>query len=142
METKKLKHQLMLMCICFFIVLSCDEDNKTEPDCGCDSETLSIISESDNLIGQIWYKTKQNSNDDDYYNNKYWISIVVKDSDKADHFIICNEELLNDYIINLAKSTSDTEVKFAGELKEICEKRFDVIERTYSRIVLTKIELK
>ncbi|MDE5423111.1 hypothetical protein L3073_12905 [Ancylomarina sp. DW003] len=138
MKAIRFKHLLILICLSLSLGAGCD---KVKPDCGCDSETLNVISESDNLIGQIWYKTKQDLNDD-YYNNKYWISVIVKNSDKADHFIICNEEFINDEIIKLAKTSEDTKVKFTGHLKETCKKEFDVSERTYSRIVLTKIELQ
>ncbi|MCT4602971.1 MAG: hypothetical protein N4A59_08745 [Marinifilum sp.] len=142
MKTIKLKHLIMLLCICLSLGVGCDNDDKTKADCGCDSETLSVISESDNLIGQIWYKTKQNSNDDDYYNDKYWISVIIKDSDNVNHYIVCNEDIISEDIKLLAKTTEDTEVQFAGHVKGVCEKKIDIPERTYSRIVLTKIELK
>lgn len=141
MKTLRFKHLLILICLSISLGAACDKDDKTKSDCGCDSETLATIPESANLIGLIWYKTNKDLNDD-YYTNKYWISVVVKDSDKADHYIICNEDILSDDIIELAKTSEDTKVKFAGQIKEICEKKFDVAERTYSRIVLTKIELK
>ena len=58
------------------------------------------------------------------------------------HMIICNEEILGNQfedVVNLPPGEF-VEVKFSGDLKEICQKKFDLADITYERITLTSIE--
>jgi hypothetical protein len=56
--------------------------------------------------------------------------------------IVCNEDILNQQILNLKSNGQNLNVKFSGHLKEICKKKFDVADVTYENIVLTKIEVQ
>jgi len=119
----------------------CKDDDDTPPDCGCESETQTIIPESANLIGRLSFKA--NDSVDPYYTNHYWITYLDQNcSNCVHHMIICNEEMLGnqfDDVDNLQKGEF-VDIKFSGYLKEICQKRFDLADITYNRITLTSIE--
>ncbi|PQJ82920.1 hypothetical protein BTO16_01220 [Polaribacter glomeratus] len=127
----------------FFIILifsNCNKDD-TQPNCGCDSETKAIINESTQLIGAITYKEQTQSNS--YYTNRYWITITDSScSNCAQHMIVCNEDLITNEILSILNSQTSLNVKFSGELKEVCEKRFDISNISYQLLTLTKIELQ
>lgn len=129
-----------------FVALSiygCSKED-TIPDCGCGSETQSVIPESANLIGRISYKRQIDIDpDDDYYNDTYWITYLVPGcSNCVSHMIVCNEDFLKtefEDLLNLPQGEY-VEVKFSGELKEVCQKRFDLADIIYKRILLTSIQ--
>jgi len=123
-----------------FIIISCKSDD-TPLDCGCNSETKAIITEESQAVGTITYKEQTESNS--YYTNYYWITLTDPNcSNCVQHMIICNNELLSNEIRNTLNSQTSTKVKFSGELKEVCEKRFDISSISYQNIKLTKIELQ
>ncbi|RTY83160.1 hypothetical protein EKL99_06195 [Flavobacterium sp. ZB4P23] len=132
---------LLFLFATLFTISSCSKDDKT-PDCGCDSEIRTTIPESANLIGKISYK-KQLDQNDNYYNDKFWIGYTEQNCVNCVHkMIVCNEEILNQQILNLKSNGQTLNIKFSGHLKEICEKTFDVADVTYENIVLTKIEVQ
>jgi len=120
---------------------NCSKDEK-KADCGCDSEIRRTIPESMNLIGQISYK-KQLDPNDNYYNDKFWIGYSEPNCINCSHkMIVCNEEILNEQILNLKTNGQTLNVKFSGYLKEICKKKIDAADVTYENIVITKIEVQ
>ncbi|MCE2733426.1 MAG: hypothetical protein ACK57K_05285 [Chryseotalea sp.] len=122
----------------FFLLLSCEKNDKIK-DCGCDSITLKTIHESQELTGIITFKAQNKSNN--YYTNSYWITYVEPNcSICVHHMIVCNEYILNDFADLKSPPYNSTSVKFAGHLKEVCEKRFDTGNITYQQITITKIE--
>ena len=56
--------------------------------------------------------------------------------------IVCNENLISNEILSILNSQTSLNVKFSGELKEVCEKRFDISNISYQLLTLTKIELQ
>lgn len=122
------------------LTISC---KKEEPTCGCDSDTLTTIPDSAKLIGRLSYKKPIDLIGSNYYVNHYWITYVYPDcSTCVRHMILCNDDILgNDFndVQNLPQGEF-VEIKFAGHLKEVCEKKFDIANITYERIVLTSIE--
>ncbi len=139
--TKKKTVLMILYCFTFILLLNSCKDDDTPPDCGCESETLTTIPESTNLIGRLAFKS--NNSIDSYYVDHYWITYIeLNCSNCVRHMIICNNEMLGDQfqdVIGLSQGEY-IEVKFSGHLKEICEKRFDLADITYERIILTSIE--
>ncbi|MBP9970517.1 MAG: hypothetical protein KBE94_04460 [Paludibacteraceae bacterium] len=147
MQTKFLSQQNILILLCFSIMLvlnNCknrEEEPKT-PDCGCNSKVLNTIPESANLIGLIKYKMQLDPNDN-YYNNKFWITYTEQNCGNCvHHMIVCNESILPQQVLNLKNSGGNISVKFSGQLKEICEKKFDLADITYENITLTKIQVQ
>lgn len=140
--TNKTKVALTVLC-CLGLTLfmnSCIDDD-TPANCGCESETLTTIPESANLIGRLAFKS--NNSIDPYYKNHYWITYIEQNcSNCIHHMIICNDEILGvefEEITSLSQGEF-IEVKFSGNLKEICERRYDLADITYERITLTSIE--
>ncbi|MBC6427422.1 MAG: hypothetical protein GDA51_13375 [Ekhidna sp.] len=118
-------------------------DNDNPSDCGCESVTRSTISESENLVGRLYYKT-QTSPIDNFYNNHFWINYSHSVGVLVLNVIVCNEDFLSDDLKdlkNLAPGES-IEVKFSGDLKETCFKKISPAIYSYNRIVLTSIERK
>ena len=147
MQTKFLSQQNILILLCFSIMLvlnNCknrEEEPKT-PDCGCNSKVLNTIPESANLIGLIKYNMQLDPNDN-YYNNKFWITYTEQNCGNCvHHMIVCNESILPQQVLNLKNSGGNISVKFSGQLKEICEKKFDLADITYENITLTKIQVQ
>ena len=100
---------------------------------------MTTISDSLEAIGQISYKEQTSTNS--YYTDKYWITTTIPGcANCVHHLIICNESILTDNIINSLDIQEPLNIKFSGGLKEICDKRFDIADISYSRITLTKIE--
>ncbi|TVZ28761.1 hypothetical protein JM83_3912 [Gillisia sp. Hel_I_86] len=129
---------------CLVITLfftGCKDDDIPPPDCGCESETRTIIPESTNLIGQIAYKTQIDSQDD-YYNNTFWIGYTEQNcSNCIHHMIVCNEDLLGSEFDDIIVSGEVVEVKFSGNLKRICELPVAFpADETFEYITLTSIE--
>lgn len=101
---------LLLIIVVFFS--SCSSDD-TPPDCGCKSETNYTITESDSLIGEMYYKSENST----YYNNLYWIVFSEGGySNSASHMIVCNEYFLNNEFDDIKNSGETVEVKFSGDL--------------------------
>ncbi len=117
------------------------KDDDTPPNCGCDSETLSTISESRNMIARLTFNS--NNSIDPYYENYYWITYFDPDQPwNVLHMIICNDEILGEQFEDVISLPQDEfiEVKISGHLKEICEKRFNPAGVVSKRITLTSIE--
>jgi hypothetical protein len=135
-----MKKTLMALLVPFITCFSsCKEE---APDCGCDAEVRTTIPESANLIGQIAYKYQIDPNDN-YYNDTYWISYEEEDCSNCIHtMIVCNESFLPQELTEVSITREMKSIKFAGHLKEICEKTFAPADYTYERIILTKIEIQ
>lgn len=132
----------------FFTILTFSSCNKEEnpTDCGCNSEIRTTI--SNQLTGKLFYKN--NSNDDNYNNRKYWI--IYTEQNFFHNMIICNEDLLLNianiptlnevpdrvYSINQLENAMD--INFTGQLKTICNPIFHPANYTYEKITLTNIE--
>ena len=56
--------------------------------------------------------------------------------------IVCNDSFITNDILNILNTQPEVSIKFTGELREVCKKRFDLADITYERITLTKIELQ
>lgn len=143
MKINSQKRGYIIFCLLIFTTLfySCKSDDETPPDCGCDSETRKTIPQSANLVGRLAFKSDESI--DPYYTNQYWITYIEQNcTNCVHHMIICNEDILGNQfndIINLPQGEF-VEVKFSGNLKEVCQKRFDLSDVTYERITLTSIE--
>lgn len=122
--------------IIFFLLIALTsnhcKDNTEEPtpDCGCESAILNTIPESTNLVGVITYKIKLDTQDN-YYNNKFWITYAEQNCGNCvHHMVVCNEDLLPQEVINLKNTGGSLSVKFSGQLKNICEKIFSPADYT------------
>ncbi len=131
----------ILCCLGFALFTNSCKDDDTPPNCGCESETRTTISESANLIGEMYYKTQSNDPMDTYYNNYFWIVYTEENCVNCVHsMIVCNEEIMNNQFESIKETGEIIEVKFSGHLKEICEKTFAPADYTYERITLISIE--
>lgn len=131
---------LSLICIGFLSCKDNRDDPEPEPNCGCNSEIEATIPKSANLIGSIRYKIQLAPNDN-YYNNKFWITYTEPNCINCVHsMIVCNENILPQEILNIKNTGETLSVKFAGDLKTICEKIFAPGDYTYQNITLTNIE--
>ncbi len=120
----------------FFSMVSCKKD---EPDCGCDSQTVFTINESDEQIGYL-YKYIDDDNEnvpphnyDIYFSDTSCINCLHT-------FIICNDVLLNS--LDIIPTYPGIEVKFAGEVKKLCKQITAPADYTYNYITLTNIEIQ
>ena len=101
------------------------------------------ITESDEQTGTISYK-RQLDPKDNYNNEKFWIGYIDPNCSTCIHsYIVCNEQILNEFNYLISANTNETvNIKFAGSIREICEKSFNSANLTYNRITLTKIKLQ
>ena len=147
-KTKKLRiknkliivKKISILCLLLIFAISCNK-NEDNPTCGCNSDIRNTISESRNLIGQLGYKRQIDPNNN-FYNNKFWITYVEPDCDICvHHMIVCNEAILSSYIdVKELPIGQSITVKFSGNLKELCTKKFDIASITYDHITITSIE--
>ncbi len=128
--------KLIMSCL-ILIVLGCSEESK---ECGCESEPTRVINSSDKLIGQISYKYQIDPNDT-FYNDTFWIGFDPGCNDCEVRAIVCNENILDNKIKEIKETDQILEVQFSGEIKEICNKKFDLPTVSYERITLTSIEI-
>lgn len=137
-----MKKLFTLLMISLTLVLnSCDKDDDSPKDCGCNSETNYTITETDSLIGEMFYKKQTDNPLDTYYNNLYWIKYTLDDcSNCINSMIVCNEEFLNNEFEDIITSGEIVEVIFSGELKSVCDKGNNPADYTFNRIILTSIE--
>lgn len=115
--------------------------SSTEDNCGCSSPTLSFVGNENDLIGNISYKRKIDGIEE-YYTNKFWITVRYSDCVNCiDFYIVCNENTLDSSFDILKKSDTNEfiEIQFSGELKEVCNKIISPSDVNYSQITLTKI---
>lgn len=153
MKKNSQKRRQIIFCLLIFTTLfcSCKSDDETPPDCGCDSETRTTIPESANLIGKLFFKN--DSNENNYNNQKYWIVYIEENCVNCVHnLIICNDNFLNtisniptlsninDIIGSVNELEGAIDVKFSGDLKVICNPIFAPADYTYENITLTSIE--
>lgn len=120
---------------------SCNSDD-TSPDCGCASETRTTITESANLIGEMFYNRPED-NSDNYYINQFWIRYTETNCVNCVHsMVVCKEELLGNEFEDLKQLPlgETIQVEFSGHLKNICDRPFSPGDYTYERIILTSIE--
>lgn len=131
-----------LLLFTILIFSSCKKDD-TPIDCGCNSDIITIIPESSELIGTISYK-RQLDPKDNYYNDKFWIGYTDPNCSTCIHsYIVCNEEILNEFSYLISANINETvDIKFSGSIREICKKSFNSANLTYNRITLTKIEIQ
>jgi len=138
----------------FFTILifsSCNKDD-TQPNCGCQSETLSTIPNEDiqevpieeQKTGLLFFKRLENIDgfyDDEQYNNRFW---VFQGTDGCynckRNFIVCNEILLGPEYDYLKNSNDSIKVKFTGNLKSLCIIKHVLGDYFYAEISLTSIE--
>jgi hypothetical protein len=134
------KYILYLLFPTFLLINGCEKD-KVPTDCGCNSKIIYTISETQELTGTISFK-KQLDPNDNFYNNKFWIGYTDSNCSTCTHsLIVCNEDLLAEFndLRTLPIDTS-VKIKFAGHIRETCEKIFHPSNSTYNIITLTKIE--
>lgn len=134
------KYTVYLLFSIFILISGCERD-KTPTDCGCDSKIVFTIEDTKELTGTISFK-KQLDPNDTFYNNKFWIGYTDPNCSTCTHsLIVCNENLLAEFndLRTLSIDTS-IKIKFAGHIRETCEKIFHPSNSTYNMITLTKIE--
>ena len=140
------KKVVIILIYCFGITLlsnSCKSDNDDSLTCGCNSETNYTITESENLIGEMFYKTQSDNPLDTYYNNFFWIVYSEENcSNCIHHMIVCNESYLNNEFDYLKNSGEVVEVKISGELKSVCDNRNNPADYTFNRIIITSLEIQ
>lgn len=135
--------KISILCFTLTLLISTISCNKNDdnPTCGCNSDIRATIPDSANLIGQLVYKRQLDPNDN-FYNNKFWLTYVEPDCTNCiHHMIVCNENFLSTFNdvkeLPIGQSIS---VKFSGQLKETCIKKFDISSISYEHITLTNIE--
>lgn len=134
------KYILFLFFPTFILINGCEKDKITS-DCGCDSKVVFTIEDTKELTGTISFK-KQLDPNDTFYNNKFWIGYTDPNCSTCTHsLIVCNENLISEFndLRTLSIDTS-IKIKFAGHIRETCEKIFHPSNSTYNMITLTKIE--
>ena len=132
---------MRIMIITLLLILtSCSND--ALPNCGCDSQILSTIPESDSLIGQMFYKKELEN--DSYYINHFWIQYAEPNCGNCVHsMIICNNAILGNEFDDLkTKPAGETiNVSFSGDLKSICKlPNAWLADETFRRIELASIQ--
>ncbi len=99
-----------------------------------------LIIEIEDNKGIITYKIQLDPQDN-YYNNKFWITYTEQNCGNCIHYmIVCNENVLPQEVINLKNTGGNLTVRFAGSLKTICQKIFSPADYTYENITLTQIQ--
>ena len=143
-----------------FVIICCSvialffygcKNDDTPPNCGCESETQATIPKSANLIGKLFFKN--DSTENNYNNQKYWIVYFEEDCGNCVHnLIICDESMLDvvsnistltnvsDIIVSVNELKNAIDIKFSGKLKSICNPIYAPADYTYEYIVLTSIE--
>jgi len=139
-----MKKLFTLLMISLTLVLnSCDKDDDSPKDCGCNSETIEEITvlEEDNLVATISYKIQLDTGDT-HYNDKFWIGVSFENCPTCiDVMIVCNENFLNGEFDYLKTNTDEfAQIHFSGNIKKICNRPPNVADYSYYRIVLTSIE--
>lgn len=154
LKNKKNSFKKIMSYVFFFTILifsSCNKD-QAQPNCGCESVTLSTIPNEDiqevpieeQKIGLLFFKRPENLDgfyDEEEYNNRFWVFQGTEGCYNCKrNFIVCNEDLLGteyDYIKN---SNDSIEVKFTGNLKSPCGLKILPADYFYAEISLTSIE--
>lgn len=141
-NSKSIK-KIFILCFSLTLLISTFSCNKNDdnPTCGCNSDIRATIPESANLIGQLVYKRQLDQNDN-FYNNKFWITYVEPDCNNCvHHMIVCNENFLSSFNdVKELPNGQSISVQFSGHLKETCTKIFSPADYTYEHITLTNIE--
>jgi len=161
MKTQKNKGHVLtkiMSNLIFFAILtliSCknDDNNDTPQNCGCDSETLSIIPNEElqtpieeQKNGLLFFKHPEIIDgfyDDNEYNNRFWIFQKSPCNSCRSHFIICNQEVLGSAFDFLKQNGvyDSIPILFSGDTKQTC-KKFIALPTNYSynEIILSSIE--
>ena len=158
MNTDKTKNILFKAALSFILLLSvsCSNDDEgpdQNQDCGCASETLLTIPNSDLQVpideqktGFIFYKHPELIDgfyDDDIYNNRFWIFQGTEGCYNCQrNFIVCNESILDNQFDYLKQQNNydSIQVKFSGGLKSPCILRAVLGDYFYAEIVLDSIQ--
>ena len=131
--------QLFIFSLLFSLFIGCEKEDVSN--CGCESVITDTIPVSAGLTGQLAYN-KQLDSSDDFYVNKYWVTVV--DSTCINcvlHLIVCNEDMLDEFnYIKNSEPEITVNVNFSGYRKKICKEIYRIPEVSYHHIVLTKIE--
>ncbi len=133
---------LIFLCISSILFLKNCKQDDIQSECSCESEALTTIPETCNLIGRLSFKSE--NAEDPFFNNHYWITFIEHNcSNCVHHMIICNHEILTEKCKEVRKLSEDEfiQIKFSGHLKEICNDIFTTENITYKHITLTSIEL-
>ncbi len=122
-----------------FINASCKK-NQVPNDCGCNAPIRTTITESQNLIGKIAFNDQPIQGYDSYKNKFIIVYIEPNCSNCIHHMVVCNEDILSSEMLLLKNNSSASlNVKFAGDLKPICDKLIGTGDETNEFITLTKI---
>jgi len=134
----KISGKIAISILLFLVTISCSRDEKN---CGCESETSQTILEADKVQGKIAFKYQIDPNDN-YYNDKFWISFTPNNCSSCDiRAIVCNEDILEENFIELKETKGILNIQFSGNLKEICTRNNDISEVSYKRIILNSIKI-
>lgn len=140
-----------LIFLTILIFSSCNNDD-TQPNCGCESETLSTIPNEyiqevpfeEQKTGLLFFKRVENIDgfyDDEQYNNRFWVFQGTEGCYNCKrNFIVCNEILLGSEYDYLKNNNDSVEVKFTGNLKSPCGLKILPADYFYAEISLTSIE--
>ena len=136
--------------IAVFYVSCSDDEAPTE--CGCESETVSIVPNEDvnvtikeQTTGFLYYRRPDMMDrffDDPNYSNKFWIFQGTPGCYNCQrHLVICNENMLPGELNNLRNTTDSIPIVFTGELKYLCTEPFIApADYFYAEIKLNTIE--
>ena len=138
MKTYKKKIYIIAYLFIFTAILlsSCKKKNESA-DCGCKSEAIDTIPDTNLLKGVMGFKHKTATND--YLANRYWITVVEPNSIQVHHLIVCNNYVIPNSILAYLQNHDTVSVSFSGYLKYVCDYPFSTPNITYNRIALTKI---
>jgi hypothetical protein len=142
----------LILLISLFAV-SCGSE-ESPLDCGCNSPTVNTVPNveienipiEEQMKGQLFYK-KSDMVDGYYdyneYNNKFWIAQFTKGCGNCRRiFIICNDDLVGpEFQYMMQEGINDTiEVRFSGNVKELCIIRHIPADMFYGNIFLKSID--
>lgn len=153
------RFQITFRLICFSGIIlflnSCNNDNSTIPDCGCESETiLTVPSEEiaipseEQIRGFLFFKHPDDSDrfyDEDEYKNRFWIFRETMGCSMCEtYFIVCNEDAIGaEYDYLKQQDVQDSvEVEFSGNIKQICNIKATPVIYAHGEIVLNSIKDK
>lgn len=122
-----------------FSNLSCKK-KRVINDCGCMAPIRTTITESQNLIGKIGFNN-QPIQGFDSYKNKFIIAYIEPNCSNCFHrMVVCNEGILSSEMLLLKNNSAATiDVKFAGDLRPICDKLIGSGDETTEFITLSAI---
>jgi len=119
------------------------------PDCGCGSETLQTIPDSNldipfnkQTTGLLFFKKPENIDrflKEEEYNNRFWIYQIIEGI--KFRYVICNDNILEQEFNFLKKSGDSIQITFKGETKRLCEGPFILpTGYVYREIIITDVK--